>query len=181
MTLLIGSVTMRAYSGSREIPMKQTVGLLLIGAIGWFVSGCGGENPSPAQSDPGTGAQVAPAKMPQSVSAPGATVFFISPVDGATVTSPVELKFGVSGIAIAPAGEALDNSGHHHVLVDMELKDMTQPIPKDAQHIHFGKGQTETTLEIEPGTHTLQLVLGDSNHIPHIPPVVSNRITITVE
>ena len=181
MTLLIGSVTMRAYSGSREIPMKQTVGLLLIGAIGWLVSGCGGENPSPAQSDPGTGAQVAPAKMPQSVSAPGATVFFISPVDGATVTSPVELKFGVSGIAIAPAGEALDNSGHHHVLVDMELKDMTQPIPKDAQHVHFGKGQTETTLEIEPGTHTLQLVLGDSNHIPHIPPVVSNRITITVE
>jgi hypothetical protein len=119
--------------------------------------------------------------MPQSVSAPGAAVFFVSPVDGAAVTSPVEVKFGISGIAISPAGESLENSGHHHLLVDMQLADMTKPIPKDAQQIHFGKGQTEATIELEPGTHSLQLVLGDSNHIPHIPPVVSNTITITVE
>lgn len=157
--------------------MNRMVELLLIVALGCVLSGCGGDDASQTAPDAGVPA----AAMPQSASAPGAAVFFVSPADGATVSSPVGLKFGVSGIAIAPAGEILENSGHHHVLVDMQLADMTQPIPKDAQHVHFGKGQTETSLELKPGTHTLQLVLGDSNHVPHNPPVVSNTITITVE
>lgn len=141
------------------------------------VAGCGSDQPA----EPGNTASTAPAVMPQSNSPPGATVFFITPADGATVTSPVDVKFGISGMAIVPAGEAADNSGHHHILVDTSLSDTSQPIPKDAQHIHFGSGQTETVLELAPGTHTLQLVLGDANHVPHVPPVMSNTITITVE
>jgi hypothetical protein len=159
--------------------MRTPIGLTLICTLGWILAGCGSDQSS--TSGPATGAPPTASKMPQSVSAPGASVFFVSPMDGATVASPVELKFGVSGITIAPAGESLENSGHHHLLVDLQLADMTKPIPKDAQQIHFGKGQTEATIELEPGTHTLQLILGDSNHIPHIPPVVSNTITITVE
>jgi len=159
--------------------MRTPIALMLICAVTGILTGCGDDQSTP--TEPATGAPPTAVKMPQSVSAPGAAVFFVSPVDGAAVTSPVEVKFGVSGIAIAPAGESLENSGHHHLLVDMQLADMTKPIPKDAQQIHFGKGQTEATIELEPGTHSLQLVLGDSNHIPHIPPIVSNTITITVE
>jgi hypothetical protein len=159
--------------------MRASIGIILICTLAWILAGCGSDQSAP--TEPVTGTPPTAAEMPQSVSAPGATVFIISPMDGATVTSPVEVKFGISGIAIAPAGESVENSGHHHLLVDMQLADLSKPIPKDAQQIHFGKGQTEGTIELEPGAHTLQLVLGDSNHIPHIPPVVSNTITITVE
>ncbi len=119
--------------------------------------------------------------MGQSSSAPGAAVFIISPIDGATVSSPVEVKFGVSGMEIVPAGQPRDNAGHHHLIVDMELPDLTQPIPSNQNHLHFGKGQTETSLELPPGQHTLQLVLGDALHKPHEPPLVSDRISITVK
>ena len=119
--------------------------------------------------------------MPRTPSPPGAQVFFITPADGATVSSPVAIKFGISGMGVAPAGEMTPATGHHHLLVDTELGDASLPVPKDEQHLHFGKGQTETSLELAPGTHTLQLVLGDGNHVPHDPPVVSRRITITVE
>jgi hypothetical protein len=93
----------------------------------------------------------------------------------------VTVKFGISGIAVAPAGEIMENSGHHHLIIDTGLPDMTSPVPNDGQHFHFGKGQTEASIELTPGAHTLQLVLGDWAHIPHDPPVVSNIITITVE
>lgn len=159
--------------------MNRIVRLLSCAVIACVLSACGIDESSSPESDAATPSK--PVDIPRSVSPPGATVFFIEPVNGATVSSPVELKFGVSGIAIAPAGENIENSGHHHVLVDTTLSDMTLPIPKDDQHVHFGKGQTETSIELAPGEHTLQLVLGDSNHIPHIPPVVSNTITITVE
>ena len=159
--------------------MKANCGIKLVCTFVWIMAGCGSDQSTP--SEPVTDAPPTATQMPQVVSAPGATVFFVSPVNGATVTSPFDVKFGNSGIAIAPAGENVANSGHHHLLVDMQLANLTRPIPKDSQHIHFGKGQTEATIELEPGTHTLQLVLGDSNHIPHIPPVVSNTITITVE
>lgn len=159
--------------------MRAHCGNMLVCTFVWILAGCGSDQSTP--SEPVTDVPPTAAQMPQVASAPGATVFFVSPTNGATVTSPLDVKFGNSGIAIAPAGENLENSGHHHLLVDMQLADLTRPIPKDAQHIHFGKGQTEATIELEPGTHTLQLVLGDSNHIPHIPPVVSNTITITVE
>lgn len=141
--------------------------------------GCGGEQQPAATAEeesPGVAATV-----PRNEAAPGASVFLISPVNGATVSSPVTVKFGVSGIAIQPAGAGVENSGHHHLLIDTELADPNLPVPSDAQHLHFGKGQTETSLELEPGEHRLQLVLGDTNHVPHVNPIMSKPITITVE
>lgn len=105
----------------------------------------------------------------------------ISPADGETVTSPVTVTFGLKGMGVAPAGADIDNTGHHHLLIDVEqLPDPDRPIPADDQHVHFGGGQTQTTLELEPGEHTLQLLLGDHNHVPHDPPVLSEPVTITV-
>ena len=107
--------------------------------------------------------------------------YIVSPVDGAEVASPVTVVFGLKApYGIAPAGVQKDQTGHHHLLVDTALPDLSQPIPNDAQHRHFGGGQTETTLELAPGTHTLQLLLGDFVHRPHDPPVLSEKITITV-
>jgi hypothetical protein len=110
--------------------------------------------------------------------APG--VFILSPADGATVTSPLTVTFGISEYVVAPAGTQEPNTGHHHLLVDTDLPALDQPIPSDDNHIHFGKGQTETTLELAPGSHTLRLLLGDGSHVPHNPPLVSESITITV-
>ena len=111
----------------------------------------------------------------------GAEVDIISPADGATVASPLRVRFGLKGMGIAPAGIAFENSGHHHLLIDVDPpKDLAQPVPTDANHVHFGKGQTETELQLAPGKHTLQLLLGDHLHVPHSPPVLSKKITITV-
>lgn len=113
-----------------------------------------------------------------------ARVYFISPADGATVKSPVHVVFGLMGLGVAPAGTEKPHTGHHHLLIDTELpagEALDEPIPADAHHIHFGGGQTETTVELAPGTHTLQLVVGDANHVPHNPPLASKKITITVE
>ena len=114
-------------------------------------------------------------------SPPGAEVYIISPKDGATVHNPVLVQFGLKGMGVAPAGVKFDNTGHHHLLIDSEAPaDMSAPLPATDKIVHFGKGQTETTLNLTPGTHTLQLVLADANHIPHSPPVMSQKITITV-
>lgn len=119
---------------------------------------------------------------PLSKAGPNAEVMILEPQDGATVSSPVTVKFGIKGMTLIPAGIAHPESGHHHLLVDVdELPDLTQPIPADAQHIHFGKAQTETSLELSPGKHTLQLLLGDQFHRPHDKPVISEKITITVQ
>jgi len=144
-----------------------------------LLAGCGGSEPTAGGTAPQSGtATEAPARQ---ASAPGAAVFIITPTDGATVTSPVTVKFGISGMTVAPAGTFADNTGHHHLLIDTKLDNLDQPIPSDAHHLHFGKGQTETTIELEPGRHTLQLVLGDGNHRPHNPPVMSDIVTITVK
>ncbi|MBS0268757.1 MAG: DUF4399 domain-containing protein [Proteobacteria bacterium] len=111
----------------------------------------------------------------------GAKVFIIEPKDGATVSSPVTIKFGIEGMEVAPAGSDTPNTGHHHLLIDAALPPLGEAIPKDESHVHYGKGQTETTVELKPGKHTLQLLLGDKNHIPHDPPVKSDVVTITVE
>lgn len=111
-----------------------------------------------------------------------ASLYFISPQNGATVTGPVVIRFGLKGMGVAPSGIFKENTGHHHLMVDVEkLPAMDQPIPKDAKHVHFGGGQTETKITLEPGTHTLQLLLGDLAHVPHDPPVMSEKITITVK
>ncbi len=111
----------------------------------------------------------------------GAKVFIIEPADGATVTNPVTVKFGAEGVEIAPAGTDNPNSGHHHLLIDSAIPDLNSAIPKDEHHVHYGKGQTEATVELKPGKHTLQLLLGDKNHIPTDPPVESPVVTITVQ
>lgn len=116
------------------------------------------------------------------VGADEASVYIIQPADGAVVTSPVKVVFGLAGaFGVAPAGIVKENTGHHHLLIDTELPPLSKPIPNDAHHRHFGGGQTEAMIELAPGTHTLQLLLGDFAHIPHDPPLVSPRITVTVE
>ena len=113
-------------------------------------------------------------------SAKNAKAYIISPNNGAVVSSPVTVQFGLQGMGVAPAGISKQNTGHHHLVVDGKTpSDMSKPMGKDVKH--FGGGQTETSLELKPGTHTLQLVLGDDKHTPHNPPVVSEKITITVK
>jgi hypothetical protein len=123
----------------------------------------------------------APATLPRTLSPEGASVFFITPADGDTVSSPVRIEFGIDGMIVLPAGTEQAHSGHHHLLVDTALPDLRMPIPADAAHIHFGDASTSTELDLEPGEHTLQLLLGDHLHIPHDPPLVSQQIAITVE
>ena len=121
-------------------------------------------------------------ELPRSPSAEGAKVYFIEPNDGDVIAGPeVVVIFGLSGMGVAPAGIEMKNTGHHHLLIDVDEIDMNMPIPSDAKHKHFGGGQTETIIELEPGEHSLQLILADHLHIPHKPPVVSEVITITVE
>ena len=110
----------------------------------------------------------------------GAEVYIISPSAGATVSSPVTVRFGLRGMGVAPAGVKHPKAGHHHLLIDTELPPTDRPVPADEQHRHFGGGQTEVVVELPPGRHTLQLLLGDHLHVPHDPPIVSERITITV-
>ena len=112
----------------------------------------------------------------------GVELYIIAPKDGAKVKGPVVVQFGLKGMGVAPAGIQMENTGHHHLFVDTELPtDLTKPIPAiDGKVIHFGKGQTETTLTLAPGKHSLQLLLGDHLHIPHNPPVESKKINITV-
>lgn len=110
-----------------------------------------------------------------------AKAYIIAPEEGAEVSSPVLVRFGLSGMGVAPAGTAKEMTGHHHLLIDTDLPALDAPIPNDAQHRHFGGGQTEVSVELEPGEHTLQILLGDLAHVPHDPPVFSKKITITVK
>ncbi len=111
----------------------------------------------------------------------GASAYIISPADGAEVSSPVTVTFGLKGMGVAPAGTEKAKTGHHHLIIDTKLEDYENAIPADDNHKHFGGGQTETTVELAPGKHTLQIILGDHNHIPHKPAVESKVITITVK
>jgi hypothetical protein len=117
------------------------------------------------------------------VAAPaGAEVYFITPQDGATLHGPVTVRFGLKGAGIAPAGVKFDNTGHHHLLVDTDFSELKidAPLPATDKILHFGKGQTETELSLAPGKHTLQLVFADYLHTSFEPPLVSRKITITV-
>ncbi|MCB1451271.1 MAG: DUF4399 domain-containing protein [Nitratireductor sp.] len=146
--------------------MKQVLAALAISALA-LGSAAAGETPSK----------------------PGTKVYFINLKDGDFIKGPVKVLFGLSGMGVAPAGIAKEGTGHHHLFIDRPpflegaggADEANMNIPADDQHKHFGGGQTETTLELAPGTHTLQMVLGDKDHIPHNPPVASEVITITVE
>lgn len=118
----------------------------------------------------------------QAESPEGASAYIISPKDGAVVSSPVLVQFGLANMGVAPAGVQKPATGHHHLLIDLEeLPDLDAPMPADEQHRHFGGGQTQVELELAPGKHSLQLLLGDYVHRPHNPPVMSEKITITVK
>lgn len=121
-----------------------------------------------------------PAVAQQSTMPQDARVYILWPSDGQVIKGAFWVRMGLSGAGIAPAGVQKANTGHHHLIVDADLPPMDQPIPNDHNHLHFGLGQTEARLDLPPGRHTLQLLLGDENHIPHQPPLYSKRITITV-
>lgn len=140
---------------------------------------------------PGARAQDAPphehaaaapaAALPRTPRPADAALYVIAPADGTTVQSPVTVRFGLRGMGVAPAGVDAANTGHHHLVLNAPTPPLDLPLPADDRHVHFGGGQTETTLALPPGTHTLQLILADKAHIPHDPPLVSERITIQVE
>jgi len=169
-----------------DIPVKAfSIGVLF--AAGMVLQGCSdsqeqtepaalneyGVEPEGATEDLSSARSSAPAD---------AAVTILSPADGATVTSPVNVEFGLEGMEVVPAGTDEEDTGHHHLLVDKKkLPPMDKPLPSTEQVIHFGGGQTSTELELEPGQHTLQLLLADFKHVPHQPPVISEKITITVE
>ena len=152
-------------------------------AIAMFLvlAGCGKQQAEAPAAAADSAAPEKPAALPRTASAAGASVFFITPADGATLSSPVSIEFGIDGMQVVAAGVNETHTGHHHLLVDTDLPASGLPIPADANHIHFGDGSTATTLELAPGKHTLQLLLGDHLHIPHSPPVASEVITVTVK
>lgn len=146
--------------------MKQCKILLALAATTLLQACSGGDEAPNAAADP--------------VTTSAASVFIISPVNGETVTSPVTVEFGISGYALAPAGTYEEGTGHHHLILDAELPPLDAPIPSSENYLHFGKGQTSAELELEPGEHTLQLLLGDGNHVPHSTALISDPIVITV-
>ncbi|MEM1275367.1 MAG: DUF4399 domain-containing protein [Pseudomonadota bacterium] len=139
--------------------MKKT--LVALATAAWATAAISGETPAPD----------------------GAAVYFINIQDGDTLSSPVTIQFGLTGMGVAPAGTEREHTGHHHLIINeaIEGEELNEPIPLDDQHRHFGGGQTEVTLDLPAGEHTLQLVLADWSHIPHNPPVMSERITVKVE
>jgi hypothetical protein len=163
----------------------------LLGALTLFALGAARAPSAQTPASPAAGAP--PAHAPgmmmmsagpmRSTPAPGAQVYLISPSNGATVHGPVVVRFGLKGMGIAPAGVMVENTGHHHLLVDTDLADLKldQPLPATDKVLHFGKGQTETTLTLPPGKHTLELVFADAKHLSFDPPLHSEKITITVE
>ena len=110
-----------------------------------------------------------------------AYLYFVWPQDGTTIKGAFWARFGLRNMGVTQAGSEAPNAGHHHLLIDVnEPLDTNEPIPQDKSHLHFGAGQTEARIELPPGRHTLQLVLGDAKHFPFNPPIVSKKITITV-
>lgn len=158
----------------------------LILACGLFAA-CGQTEPAapaaPAAAPPPAAAPAPPpAALTRKPAPAGAMAYIIEPADGARVTSPVRVVFGLKGIGVAPAGVDRNDAGHHHLLVDAAMpSNLALPLPNDEQHRHFGGGQTEVELTLTPGRHTLQMVLGDHLHIPHDPPIASSVVTIEVQ
>ncbi len=160
--------------------MKKTFLTVLTIALAATACLFAADDKKPAHAHPAPSGPLVKRPSPE-----GARVYIIGLKDGATVTSPLVVRFGLKGMGVAPAGVDLPNTGHHHLLVDIaELADLNAPIPTpDVKpgSLHFGAGQTETELTLAPGKHTLRRVLGDTNPDPHDPPVMSKLITVTVE
>lgn len=169
-------------------PLHRPLSLALGATAALLLGGCGAmhghHGAMQAPATPGVQATASTATLTSGyakVAAPAnAQLYFINLKNGDVLGNPVRVQFGLSGMGVAPAGMEKANTGHHHLLVDVAHVDVNAPLPADAQHRHFGAGQTEAQFDLPPGTHTLQLLLADHNHIPHHPVVMSERITITV-
>lgn len=151
------------FGDKRQFVLKSAICLLILGAAA--------SRPAVAQNQPSGGPTPSP---------PGAEAYFIDLKDGQTIPTSFLVQFGLHNMGVAPAGVDKPNTGHHHLLVDTDPPPLDQPIPNDFNHLHFGAGQTETQLSLPPGEHTLQLLVGDKDHVPHTPPVMSQRIKIFV-
>ncbi len=153
----------------------------------YLLAACGqqGAETTPAAAEsaknPEAMADAGPDPMSRTPSTDGARLFFVSPANGDVVSNPVRLEFGLSGMAVVPAGDNRPNSGHHHLVIDAGLPDFGLPVPADEHHVHFGDGSSQTEFTLPAGQHTLQLLLADYLHIPHNPAVFSEQITIAVE
>lgn len=137
--------------------------------------------PAAADQAPSAHQHEAPAQIQRHQAPEDARVYIASPLDGSTVGQTFVVRFGLAGMGVAPSGVVRTNTGHHHLLIDAEqLPPGNMPIPSDEHHVHFGGGQTQTVLHLKPGTHTLQLVLGDARHVQFKPSIVSRKITVHV-
>ena len=146
-------------------------------AAGAAAQGTGTTPRAPGPAPAATGNESNPPRTPPPRDA---YVYIGWPLDGATVGPKVKVWFGTRNFGVAPAGVTTKNTGHHHLLIDVPVPPLDQPIPNDRNHLHYGLGQSEAAIELPPGTHTLQLLMGDADHVPHDPPVMSKRITIYV-
>jgi hypothetical protein len=159
----------------QEVAMRERFFLACVAAAALAVAPARAQTPQPAPpaaADPGFARTPAPAD---------AYCYIGWPNDGQVIhTTHIRVWFGARNIGVAPAGTNKPNTGHHHLLIDTDLPPMDQPIPNDKNHLHFGLGQTETVIDLPPGKHTLQLLMGDAGHMPHDPPVMSKKITIYV-
>ena len=156
-----------------------TIALIIALIIG--LAACGEKPAKEAVETTQSAAVSEPQEIPRTASTQGASVFFITPADGDTVTNPINIEFGIAGMDVVKAGNNQPNSGHHHLLIDTGLPDLGLPIPANEHHVHFGDGSVSTQISLPPGVHKLQMLLGDHLHIPHNPPLTSAQITITVE
>lgn len=151
--------------------------------IAFFLTACERDTPHESVAGPAVehAATVPASAAIQRTPAPaGARVFFVSPGDGDTVHSPLRLEFGAENVSIVPAGSDQPGSGHHHLIIDAPLPALDRPVPSDEHYIHFGNGASGAEITLTPGRHELQLLLADHRHVPHSPPVASEKIVINV-
>lgn len=192
LTLLLTPLVLSGCAGHHQHHQKMMAGGGMSGMSGMSgkpaMAGMGAAHaghavqaPATAPARTGASLPVLPGGYKKVPAPPGAKVYFVQLKNGDTLDANATVVFGLQGMGVAPAGVEREGSGHHHLLVDVEAFDVNAPLPADARHRHFGAGQTEVALNLSPGTHTLQLVLADQNHIPHHPPVMSERITVTVK
>ena len=162
---------------------------IIAALISLGVCGCDGGTEAPAAPEPTPDAHGAhgdhgdaPADAAaDSLAVPdGARVLFVSPADGAEVTSPLKVEMGVEGMTVKPAGDLVASTGHHHIIIDGTAPAKGTAVPADETHIHYGKGQTETELELTPGEHTLTMQFANGHHMSY-GPQMSTTIKVTVK
>jgi hypothetical protein len=165
------------------VPKTSGFQFLLSAASLTILAACGQSDNESTSAQEAPVIESAPAEVMSADNSAVAEVrlYFTTLADGDVVSNPVEVSFGIDGMAVVPAGQDVPNSGHHHLLIDTGLPNMSLPVPADANNVHFGDGSSSTVLTLEPGEHTLQLLFANFLHIPHEIPMMSDKITITVE